>query len=190
MKRLNISSTYWMVHFRNFIFLTFWQLGTWISAAAVINCFWDQLACSCEETIGVYYSKLLIAYYLFFIISFSVSIESKCKGIAGLKSVDIIWKLPYHKDFSNLTSYRVSYCTSGPPCYSGTIGQYQLGCTLNRSHSLEKELKCTIIAKDLFPFQFYFKVDIQTSDGVRFRSGAKACRLLTNSKYIMIYKGK
>lgn len=114
-----------------------------------------------------------------------MSIESKCKGIAGLKSVDIIWKPPYHKDFSNLTSYRVSYCTSGLPCLGGTIGQYQLGCTLNRSHSLEKELKCTIIAKDLFPFQFYFKVEIQTSDGVRFRSGAKACRLLTNSKYII-----
>lgn len=119
-----------------------------------------------------------------------MSIASKCKGVAGLKSVDIIWKPPYHKDFSNLTSYRVSYCPSELPCLGGTTGQYQLGCTLNRSHSLEKELKCTIIAKELFPFRFYFKVEIQTSDGVRFRSEAKACRLLTNSKYIMIKKGK
>ena len=130
------------------------------------------------------YIAPLIANYLFYYYFTEVNIESKCEGIAGLKSVDIIWKPLYHKDFSNRTTYRVSYCTSGPPCVGDTTGQYQLGCTLNRSHLLQKELKCSITAKDHFPFQFYFKVEIQTSDGVRYRSEAKACRLITNSKYM------
>lgn len=129
----------------------------------------------------------LIANYLFcysFSVIKEVSIESRCESTGGFKSVNIIWK-PLHKDFSNLTTYRVSYCTRGSTC----VGQYQLGCTLNTSDSLQKELlQCSIIAKDLFPFQFYFKVEIQTSDGVHFISKAKACRLLTNSK--CIYTGK
>ncbi|XP_020606265.1 protein sidekick-2-like isoform X2 [Orbicella faveolata] len=107
-----------------------------------------------------------------------VSIESRCESTGGFKSVNIIWK-PLHKDFSNLTTYRVSYCTRGSTC----VGQYQLGCTLNTSDSLQKELlQCSIIAKDLFPFQFYFKVEIQSSDGVHFISKTKACRLLTNTR--------
>ena len=111
-----------------------------------------------------------------------VNIESKCEGIAGFKSVDIIWKPLHHKDLiSNLTTYTVSYCTSGLPC----LGQYQLGCTLNTSRSLQNELlQCSMIAKDLFPFQFYFKFEIQTSAGAHFISKQKACRLLTNSKCI------
>lgn len=133
----------------------------------------------------------LIANYLFcysFSVIKEVSIESRCEGTGGFKSVNIIWKPLHHKDFSNLTTYRVSYCTLGPPC----VGQYyydQLGCALNTSDSVQKELlQCSIIAKGLFPFQFYFKVEIQTSDGVHFISKAKACRLLTNSK--CIYTGK
>lgn len=110
-------------------------------------------------------------------------IKSRCEGTAGFKIVNIIWKPLHNKDFSDLAIYRVSYCTSGPPC----VGQYQLGCTLNTSHSLQNELlQCSIIAKDLFPFQFYFKVEIETSNGVHFISNQKACRLLTNSKYILI----
>lgn len=122
-------------------------------------------------------------------ISFSVTtevyIESRCEGITGFKSVDIIWKPLHHKDFSDLTTctYTVSYCTSGPSC----VGHYQFGCTVNTCHSSQNELlKCSMIAKDLFPFQFYFKVEIQTSNGVHFKSKRKACRLLTNSKYILI----
>lgn len=121
-----------------------------------------------------------------------MNIKSKCEGIAGFKSVDII-SLPLgHKDFgSNLTIYRVLYCTSGPPCVGPTTGQYQLGCTVNTSLSLQKELlQCSIIAKDFFPPQFYFKVEMQTSDGVHLISKTKTCRLLSNSKYIMIYTDK
>lgn len=110
-----------------------------------------------------------------------VYIESRCEGITGFKSVDIIWKPLHHKDFSDLTTctYTVSYCTSGPSC----VGHYQFGCTLNTCHSSQNELlKCSMIAKDLFPFQFYFKVEIQTSNGVHFISKRKACRLLTNTR--------
>lgn len=123
---------------------------------------------------------------IIFSISFSVitevNLESKCEGTAGLKNVDIIWKPIHLKDFSNLTTYTVSYCD---PMLDPCVGQYQLGCTLNTSHSFQHELlQCSMIAKDLFPFQFYFKVEMQTSDGVHFISRRKACRLLTNSKYV------
>ncbi|KAL9985044.1 hypothetical protein ACROYT_G007401 [Oculina patagonica] len=109
-----------------------------------------------------------------------VNINSRgCKAAAGFKSVNIFWEPPDQKNSSSLTIYRVKYCTSGE-CESTTTGPYSLGCIVNTT-SLQKELQCRITAKTLFPFQFYFIVEIQTSSGV-FISNRKSCRLLTNTQ--------
>lgn len=116
----------------------------------------------------------------FFSVVTEVNINCKCKAVSGLKNVNILWQPLAQKDSSILTNYRVLYELSL------MTGQFQFGCTLNTTqHSLKKELQCSIIAKSFFPFQFRFIVEIRNSSGV-FISSKKYCRLITNSKYIII----
>ena len=148
-------------------FLGQWDLQSLFKILELFNLF--KFTCKC-------------VFFFPFSVATEVSIKSKCKGDVGFKSVYITWASFEQINSSNVTTYRVKYCTSGLPCESTTTGPYNLGCILNAT-SPQKELQCRIVAKSLFPFQFYYTVEVQTLSGV-FISNRKHCRLLTNSKYL------
>ncbi|XP_022782948.1 protogenin B-like isoform X3 [Stylophora pistillata] len=108
-----------------------------------------------------------------------VKIQSYCKGTFGLKDVDIIWKPLAQRNSSSLVKYRISYCPRVQGCIRPSSEQYRFGCMLNMTQlQLQKELQCRMTEESLFPFQFYYIVELRNSSGV-FISHRLSCRLLS-----------
>ena len=116
--------------------------------------------------------------------------KCRCNSV-GFKVVNIFWQpLPQDAESPFEASYSVRFCNPSSTRLCGNLqtAQYTLGCTLNATQQLlqQKELQCSIGSQTLFPFNFYFIMEMRNSSGV-FVSGRKACRLVTNSKLIFLF---